>query len=253
MTPARMRLLFWVLISGGVLSVMAAVTFADTTTLVPGAVIEDLGFVSVTTNKAVAQGFIGHGSRGVNVLFDLKLPKGLRAAHVGSITGDSHEKEVLLARGSRISITKVEVVELSIPDPVLDKWYKQKVLQVTGEVLLPGTAMSRLTSARRCAHAARPYRSPSARVGYEGASPAGRADARLAPPGAGAGGAGCGRPRRGKAPGSRRPALAPVRVGRRGREHHPSRGVRGRRPRPLSAPEPGRIVYRPGAINCTSS
>jgi hypothetical protein len=27
MTPARMRLLFWVLISGGVLSVMAAVTF----------------------------------------------------------------------------------------------------------------------------------------------------------------------------------------------------------------------------------
>lgn len=79
--------------------------------LKPGAVFEDRGYVSTTTEKAVAEHFVDKGA----IMLDVEVPAGSRAIVPSRwSTTDLDEREVLLPRGSRFEVvgqpTKVDGV-----------------------------------------------------------------------------------------------------------------------------------------------
>jgi hypothetical protein len=72
--------------------------------LVPGAVVQDNGFVSTTTDKKITENF---GSHAVHI----HVPKGSKAISLPGIVGDAgtaDEDELLLPRGSKFRIVSVE-------------------------------------------------------------------------------------------------------------------------------------------------
>ena len=72
--------------------------------LKPGAVFRDHGFLSTTISKNVANDSFADGG----VLFHITIPKGGKALPMTRQGHYNHEKEVLLPRGSRLRVRKVE-------------------------------------------------------------------------------------------------------------------------------------------------
>lgn len=77
--------------------------------LKPGDVFHDKAFVSTTSSHSVAyDGFAG-GAGGA--VFHITVPKGSRAYPMGTVSKYPDEREILLPRGSRLQVSKIEHVD----------------------------------------------------------------------------------------------------------------------------------------------
>lgn len=81
-----------------------------------GAVIEDKGYMSTSTNRDVAERFSSsEGEQGVieGAVLEISVPAGVRAMDMGSVPGaylEDEESELVLARGQKMRITEVSQV-----------------------------------------------------------------------------------------------------------------------------------------------
>ncbi len=77
--------------------------------LKPGDVFHDKAFVSTTVKKDVAYNSFAGGAGGA--VFHITVPKGSRAYPLGTVSKYPEEREILLPRGSRLQISKIEHVD----------------------------------------------------------------------------------------------------------------------------------------------
>lgn len=76
-----------------------------------GAEIKDLGYLSTSTDRNVAEEFVSFGDETNKkaLLLEIAAPKGSRAVHMLEATGEaSGEREILFDRGSKFRILRVE-------------------------------------------------------------------------------------------------------------------------------------------------
>ncbi|MGE4424988.1 MAG: ADP-ribosyltransferase [Solirubrobacteraceae bacterium] len=84
---------------------------ADPASLRPGDELHDDGFVSVSLDAAVSEGYAGEGG---GLLLQLRVPAGTPVAWVAPVSQDPDERELLLPRGGRIVLDEVDATT----DPV---------------------------------------------------------------------------------------------------------------------------------------